>query len=351
MLSPAPPPPAILVQRPPGLSPRASNIRLEPFQGRHSQNQVRQSEQSTSQILPNTSQVRSNDIASESSRPRSAPRSGPGFMPDIQILPGTRPANLPPPLRSLPRPQIVNSVIPDDSQVIMRQPNAGRNQPNTRQMNLSLARVLENLSPPTSPTSQFPNQIRFPQSQRSVLPQSQRSALPQTPTIPRNRLRRPDSPHPFVPRLLTPPQAPRSRPSHIFESAPPNLEISRLEDSFELRPITPRAVVVTTQPVLPAGAPRAAGPTRAPLQRQGSIIRSRSGSFVSLVVRDSSVPSISRLEQQDCSICFEPCVQTPGACTFECRHQFHTRCAIRWLEQKASCPVCRAPTSQVLCES
>ena len=50
----------------------------------------------------------------------------------------------------------------------------------------------------------------------------------------------------------------------------------------------------------------------------------------------------------DCSICFEPVTDETGRAVMSCKHEFHMRCLVQWLQKPdgtATCPCCRhAPT-------
>ncbi|KAK2656486.1 hypothetical protein Ddye_009538 [Dipteronia dyeriana] len=69
----------------------------------------------------------------------------------------------------------------------------------------------------------------------------------------------------------------------------------------------------------------------------------------SLEVAGLSKRAIQRLKEEkaegstDCSICLESVGVGEIVARMPCSHLFHTTCITRWLHQKPSCPLCRAP--------
>lgn len=48
-------------------------------------------------------------------------------------------------------------------------------------------------------------------------------------------------------------------------------------------------------------------------------------------------------EQVSCVICFAGYEDGEDTTILTCNHQFHTSCIQQWIEQNATCPMCRAP--------
>ena len=51
-------------------------------------------------------------------------------------------------------------------------------------------------------------------------------------------------------------------------------------------------------------------------------------------------------DAKSCCICLEPCLQETNRQVLSCWHAFHPRCLEKWLEEKADCPICRAPVDK-----
>jgi hypothetical protein len=55
------------------------------------------------------------------------------------------------------------------------------------------------------------------------------------------------------------------------------------------------------------------------------------------------VASADVQKETKCSICLEQFAKGEKVCELPCKHIFHDACVRKWLQQKASCPVCRMP--------
>jgi ankyrin repeat protein len=44
----------------------------------------------------------------------------------------------------------------------------------------------------------------------------------------------------------------------------------------------------------------------------------------------------------DCSICFDAITEATGRTILGCKHEFHLKCVVTWLQMGAGCPYCRA---------
>ena len=48
----------------------------------------------------------------------------------------------------------------------------------------------------------------------------------------------------------------------------------------------------------------------------------------------------------DCSICFNAITEATGRTILGCKHEFHLKCVVTWLQTGAGCPYCRSPTGE-----
>lgn len=70
-----------------------------------------------------------------------------------------------------------------------------------------------------------------------------------------------------------------------------------------------------------------------------------------MLVLMHSVRKNPNICKKDCQICHDKLEGTAlgdPACVQECQHWFHKGCIVRWLKQKASCPICRKPVKELL---
>ena len=53
------------------------------------------------------------------------------------------------------------------------------------------------------------------------------------------------------------------------------------------------------------------------------------------------LPHIDAIQENDCIICLEKVNQGDKITLLRCAHSFHSDCVDKWLEIKASCPLCK----------
>ena len=55
-----------------------------------------------------------------------------------------------------------------------------------------------------------------------------------------------------------------------------------------------------------------------------------------------------QIQQSECSVCLEALEQGERVLELPCKHLFHKHCLKPWMQQRGSCPSCRAPVDVAL---